>query len=248
MKKIVFFYKLCIVLGWICVALVFIIPISALLLNVKCDEDTIVTSSTIMLFVSFGFGTVVLLYPFIFDDLDISSSENKKPEKYLIVQDNPLLFLQATETSLKTNDFTLLSNQKLESFEIILYHKKRTGGNLYLFSLVITDELTDEILEKSNGVITECVEKYYNKKISNLYRHVTVISLFCVNRITKAFRNIVNSEVEQGLKNGRFIAGASFGGNKLYVVKQNSIFDMSGYKKYRKLFFTILGNLIEKIE
>ena len=51
---------------------------------------------------------------------------------------------------------------------------------------------------------------------------------------------MVNCSMEQGLKNGRLVAGISFGGKRVYVAKQVGGLYISKYKKLRKSLIQIL--------
>ena len=68
-----------------------------------------------------------------------------------------------------------------------------------------------------------------------------MISVFCVDRITPDFQKLVNSNVQQGLKNVRLPIGVSFGGKNIYIAKQKDGFAITKYKRLRKEFIDIIN-------
>lgn len=106
-------------------------------------------------------------------------------------------------------------------------------------ALIRTKELTNEVLENANDSITEALYKYYGKeKITDT---VSMISIICVDRITPAFQKLMNSNVEQGIKNFRLPTGISFGGKQIYIPRQDDGFAIAKYKKLRKEFMKIMN-------
>lgn len=67
-----------------------------------------------------------------------------------------------------------------------------------------------------------------------------MISVFCVDRITPAFQKLVNSNVQQGLKNSRLPVGVSLGGKNIYIARQKDGFAITKYKRLRKEFIDIM--------
>ena len=104
--------------------------------------------------------------------------------------------------------------------------------NLHAYALVRVPELTDELLDTVNDRITDIMNEYYNgERITDVVRMPTIV---CVDRITPTFQKMVNSNIEQGIKNIRLPVGISFGGRKVYVAKQEGGFAIAQYRKLRK--------------
>ena len=106
-------------------------------------------------------------------------------------------------------------------------------------SVIRVPELTDELTETANNAITDILKGQSGRDVITAY--VNMISIFCVDRITPTFREMVNCNMEQGLKNGRLVAGISFGGKKIYVAKQSGGLFIAKYKKLRKRLHQILN-------
>lgn len=105
-------------------------------------------------------------------------------------------------------------------------------------ALIRISELTDDILNSANDAITESLKAYYAKE--RITDTVDMITIFCVDRITPTFQKLVNSNIQQGLKNGRLPVGISFGGKSIYIARQKDGFAITKYKKLRKEFLKIM--------
>lgn len=68
-----------------------------------------------------------------------------------------------------------------------------------------------------------------------------MISVFCVDRVSPAFYKLVNTNMQQGIKNGRLVAGVSFGGKQIYIAKQSVDIFPQKYKELRNQFLGIAG-------
>ena len=106
-------------------------------------------------------------------------------------------------------------------------------------SVIRVSELTDELTEAADDAITDILTGESGRDVITAY--VNMISVFCVDRITPPFRSMVNCSMEQGLKNGRLVAGISFGGKRVYVAKQVGGLFIAKYKKLRKRLHQILN-------
>ena len=122
--------------------------------------------------------------------------------------------------------------------EVIIYTKALRLWVLECFTIIRVPELSDEMLEIANNHITEMLTEYYGGRITDT---INMTSVFCVDRITSSFQKLVNSNLEQGLKNGRFNVGISFGGKKIYLSQQKDGFAIKRYKQLRKNFLEIMG-------
>ena len=67
-----------------------------------------------------------------------------------------------------------------------------------------------------------------------------MISVFCVDRINSTFRKMVNTNAQQGFKNGRLPVGISFGGKNIYISRQSDGFAIGKHKRLRREFIDIM--------
>lgn len=140
--------------------------------------------------------------------------------------------------SAKQEGYSLLpSSMNSEHGIMSLFIRSRKFYTLDCIVLIKTSELTKEFLQEANDNITESLMSYYNKLITDT---ISMITIVCVDRITPTFQRLVNSNIQQGLKNFRLHIGISFGGKKIYISKQNDGFAITKYKKLRKEFFKIM--------
>lgn len=122
--------------------------------------------------------------------------------------------------------------------QISVYVKQTKSSVLDSFTVIRVPELSEEMLEIANNSITKILLEYYdNKRIRDT---VNMISLFCVDRITPTFKKLVNCNINQGLKNGRLVAGVSLGGKNVYIAKQVDGFAIAKYKRMRKTLVNIM--------
>lgn len=121
----------------------------------------------------------------------------------------------------------------LTNGEVIVY----TKASKFCFAIIRIPELSEEILEVANDNITEILTEYYGGRITDT---VNMTSVFCVDHITPSFQNLVNSNLEQGVKNGRLVVGISFGGKKIYIARQTDGFAIYRYKQLWKKLFEIM--------
>ncbi len=105
-------------------------------------------------------------------------------------------------------------------------------------TLVRVAELTDDILDAANAAITGSFKAYYGKE--QITNTVSMISIFCVDRITPTFQKLVNGNIQQGFKNRRLSVGISFGGKFIYIAKQKDGYAITKYKKLRNEFLKIM--------
>lgn len=125
--------------------------------------------------------------------------------------------------------------------EVILFIKA-SFSRLNVLALVRTQELTDVALEEANDKVTEILLRYYQvNRVEQISDVVSMISLFCVDRVTPCFQDLLNSNIEQGLKNRRLPIGISFGSRTLYIARQEDGFAVTEYKRLHKLFLSIMG-------
>ena len=141
--------------------------------------------------------------------------------------------------SLKENGYHLVKTSTLEpEGAVSVYADTLKGSEWNCVSVIRVSELTDELTEAADDTITDILTGESGRDVITAY--VNMISVFCVDRITPPFRSMVNCSMEQGLKNGRLVAGISFGGKRVYVAKQVGGLYISKYKKLRKSLIQIL--------
>ena len=121
---------------------------------------------------------------------------------------------------------------------VTVYADTLQGGEWNCVSVLRVPELTEEWTEAANDAITDILTGESGQ--ATIYAYVNMISIFCVDRITPAFRSLVNSNMEQGLKNGRLVVGVSFGGKRIYVARQVGGLFIVKYKKLRRELARIL--------
>ena len=122
--------------------------------------------------------------------------------------------------------------------EVTLYLKLSKSGKLACFTIIRVPELSDKLLNNANEGVTNILNAYYGYKI--ITDKINMISVFCVDRITPTFQKLVNSNVQQGFKNGRLPVGVSFGGKTIYIARQKDGFAITKYKRLRKEFIDII--------
>lgn len=122
--------------------------------------------------------------------------------------------------------------------EVMVYVKPSKLWLLECFTIVRVPELSDELIEIANESVTNILTEYYGGK--TITDTIDMISVFCVDRTTPALHKLVNSNVQQGFKNGRLPVGISFGGKNIYIAKQKDGFAIAKYKRLRREFIDIL--------
>ena len=123
--------------------------------------------------------------------------------------------------------------------EFIGYTKSSNLCLLDCFIIIRIPELTDQVIDTADNEIGDMLTEYYgSEKITDA---VNVTLLFCVDRITTPFSELLNSNLTQEYKKGKLFAGISFGGKNIYIAKQKGGFAIANYKKLRKEFISIMN-------
>lgn len=146
---------------------------------------------------------------------------------------------------------TLLKRKYVESTEkktsnsgevVVFSKEQKIKRTLECFTIIRVPELSDELVDETNDKITEILTENYGKKIFGYFGYnVDMITMFCVDHITPSFKKIVNSNLEQGIKNGRMVAGVVFDEKNIYIAKQKDGFAIAKYKKLRKEFMNVMN-------
>jgi len=166
--------------------------------------------------------------------------EITKPDKALLMFETyDKLKVSLDEELIQRQYFKIKEISSYKNVEIIIYIKSQRLWVFDCFAIIKTSELSDEIVNNANDSITECFKEYYNK--NTVTNTVNMISLLCVDRITPTFRKMVNMNIQQGIKNGRFVAGASFGGKIIYIANQIDGYALGKYRRLRNEFCDIMN-------
>ncbi len=120
-----------------------------------------------------------------------------------------------------------------------IYTRKYKLSELDLFTVIRTSELQKDFMDDvANDAVTEFLQGYYQK--GQITDSVNMMAFVCVDRVSPAFYEFINTPLEQGMKNGRLLAGASFGGKILYIGKQEDGFAIAKYKRLRREFLRVV--------
>ena len=120
-----------------------------------------------------------------------------------------------------------------------IYTRKHKLSELDLFTVIRTSELQKGFMDDvANDAVTEFLQGYYQK--GQITDSVNMMAFVCVDRVSPAFYEFINTPLEQGMKNGRLLAGASFGGKILYIGKQEDGFTIAKYKRLRREFLRVV--------
>lgn len=232
MKEIIL--KILIVIGMILLVMIFpgSLVISYYITNEKMME--IILSSILFSFLGVGILFMILLP--IFGGL---KQKPVKAEKKPLVFPSYNEFFDFIKKSLLQKNYQLQKAVPISSNgEVMVYVKPSKSWTLAVFTIIRVSELSDELIENANESITNILNEYYDGKV--ITDTINMISVFCVDRITPAFQKLVNSNVQQGLKNGRLPVGVSLGGKNIYIAKQKDGFAITKYKRLRKEFIDIM--------
>ena len=166
--------------------------------------------------------------------------EKNTPEKIPLSFETYELLKNFLNQTLEEYGFEARQTYLISPFEEVrVYIKSPKLGMTDCLSLIRVPELSEENLSMANEKITETLKLHYNEKI--IFNNINMISVFCVDRITPAFRKLLNSTVCQGLKNGRLVVGISFGGKNIYISRPNDGFAIVRYKKLRNFFLEVMN-------
>ena len=199
--------------------------------------DTMYIIVQIALFTGFAMGFLLIIL------LPLFGKKKSKPVKADVLASPYRSYEELSQflsAAMATNGYHLVKTSTLEpEGAVSVYADTLKGSEWNCVSVIRVPELTDELTETANNAITDILTGESGRDVITAY--VNMISIFCVDRITPTFRKMVNCNMEQGLKNGRLVAGISFGGKKIYVAKQSGGLFIAKYKKLRKRLHQILN-------
>ena len=233
--KIVIAYKILIILACVLLCSSFVAPGIASICG--ANYFTIETIQIVLSVAAMTFGVVVLIFPFIFRNMEIAPTRTKA-EKNKITIGNFSDFLKSAQNALSDCNFTEIASIENDLLKLFLFAKSK-ALKLEIVSVIYSDELTDEIIAEVDLLITNCLKKYHRDHTLSIFYHHSLIPVFCVNRLTKDFCKLLNSDVQQNAGHSKMISGISFGEKKLYIAKQKGGLGVLNYKRYRKHFFEL---------
>ena len=215
-----------------------IIPVGIFLAIFFPDMDTETATAILntLLLVAFGVGILCMILMFVFGGL---KRKPVKADKYPFAIASYSELLEFLQERLLQRKYKFHKTMPISSNgEITVYLKPAIIKDSCYFAIVRVSELSDELTEEFYTNMDKILADFQDGK--SIMGSVDVISLYCVDRITPAFQKLVNTNLQQGLKNGRFIAGISFGGNNVYLAKQEDGFAIMKYKQLREEFIDIM--------
>ncbi len=167
-------------------------------------------------------------------------SKPTQAEKLALTFNDFDAFEKFLDVSLGFNGYKRITDLycKKSNIHMQAYVKKRKYKEFDCFFIIKVEELLIGDIEIINDSISNVLSEFLGDcKITDT---INTISVFCVDRITPTFKNLVNN-VQQGLKNGRLPVGVSMGGKRIYISKQNDGFAIRKYKRLRKEFLNIIN-------
>ena len=217
--------------------MIMIVPVGILFAIFGLDEKTAMPILYTMLFSCFGTGILFIILLFIFGGI---KPKPVKAEKYPLLFDSYDELSEFLDKRLTDRKYKKQKSVRiLSDVEVTLYIKPSWSWELECFTIVRAPELTDKLLEgDANDCVTDILNEYYGGRV--ITDAVNMISVFCVDRITPSLQELVNSNIEQGFKNGRLPVGISFGGKNVYIARQIDGFAIAKYKRMRKEFIDIM--------
>lgn len=200
------------------------------------SEEVATVVFNIIFFTMLGVGILFIILLPIFGGL---KQKPVKAEKVPLVFASYNEFLDFLQMRLLQKEYQLQKNVPISpDGDVTVYLRTPKNWTLACFTIIRVPELSDELLNSANESITNILNKYYGCK--TITDTINMISVFCVDRITPAFQKLVNSNVQQGFKSGRFPVGVSLGRKNIYIAKQKDGFAITKYKRLRREFIDIM--------
>ncbi len=159
------------------------------------------------------------------------------PDKFLLKQNNFLELNKYLNQSLIQFNY-----QEFYNHEDLVIYKREIKSNIYYIINVKIKELEESNFQKLyEKIIFPKIESDYNliKKNPTFKLYVTLI--ICVDKITPTFNKLLNNIMQE---RGYFklFVGISFGGNKIYIPKEEiEGFGIPQFTKLKKEFMQIMN-------
>ena len=200
-----------------------------------CPEQIIITAFYISgaVWAVSGIGLIILMPIF-----RVLKSPTATADRFVSLYVNYDMLRHQIEQVLQQMGYNKFGEAVFDTGGTVILFLKEKPLQLHVFTLVSFTELTESNFAETNDRITEFLMQYRcTDKITDT---VSVITLFCVSRVTPFFQKLMNTNVEQGFKNRRLPSGISFGSNTLYVARQKGGFAPAEYRRLRRELFEIL--------
>ena len=200
------------------------------------SEEVATAVFNIIFFTMLGVGILFIILLPIFGGL---KQKLVKAEKVPLVFASYNEFLDFLQMRLLQKEYQFQKNVPISpDGDVTVYLRTPKNWTLACFTIIRVPELSDELLDSANESITNILNAYYG--CETITDTINMISVFCVDRITPNFQKLVNSNVQQGLKNGRLPVGVSFGGKNIYIAGQKDGFAFTKHKRLRREFIDIM--------
>lgn len=199
-------------------------------------ENVTITICAICGIITLVSGVSVIIFVFVFHIKPEPVKPNKTPLPY---QDFETLDEHLRQV-LRESRYQSHSGITLDDQSTMwIYTRKHKLSELDLFTVIRTSELQKDFMDDvANDAVTEFLQGYYQK--GQITDSVNMMAFVCVDCVSPAFYEFINTPLEQGMKNGRLLAGASFGGKILYIGKQEDGFAIAKYKRLRREFLRVV--------
>ena len=129
--------------------------------------------------------------------------------------------------------------EKLARGKLVLCINDLQNDPLSCISIIRTPQISDDLSEQANDRITDLLKEYLH--CNTIRSSVDMISIFCVDKVSPAFYSLVNDHMVQGHKNGRLVAGISFGRKRIYIGNFGDGYGKRKYQKLREQFIVMAG-------
>jgi hypothetical protein len=176
--------------------------------------------------------------------IEFEQTPTKAEKLKLLCEDFAALALHF-ETAANMRDYLELSSFNLGGQHEMRIFARRRQGMLQCFVLARLPELTPALMNEADERFWEFAANFYGT--SRITATVQSIMVVCVDRITPAFQKLVNSNIQQNFRNHKLPVGISFGGKRVYVAKQEGGFVVGAYKKMKKEFLSMLGDMAAEL-
>ena len=111
--------------------------------------------------------------------------------------------------------------------------------------LVKMRELQSDEIDTIKNRLWHFIQIHYGQE--QIFDRIRLVLIVCVDKVTPAFYKYTDSNIEQGFKFFWLPVGISFGGKTVYIAKQKGGLAITQYKKLRKEFITLMGNVMKPL-
>ena len=225
--------KIIIVIG--IVLLIAIMP-GLIILSFCVSKEVLELLFNVFLFSFFGDAVLLIILWLLFGGI---KQKPQQAEKIPMSFENYIQFKEHIDYVLGKNGY--ISNDMVlddGNSEFAFYWKSNFFNEMDCFAILKTDELSNEILEYTDEMITSSINKH--NRDGEFVTAVDIVLIACVNKINSTFQKMVNSNIYQQPKVHKLPVGVSFGGKKVYVAKQKDGLGLVRYKDLRKKMISLL--------